>query len=155
MAPTAIGVVVSRDGSVQVVLCLQDHTSPQVWHGTTRVEVLRDRDVHPHRLGEPVGLEQLAMVDEELTHRVEVWEEAAQQPQHLRILALAIAHLGVLLVAVLDEELFNLVGAQREPRELQPERPVFVALWECLVEAVRGLPPTALGGRESSEAVAR
>ena len=85
----------------------------------------------------------------------------AGEPRRLRVVALSRAHLGVLLVAVLGEEVVQLVRQQRQPRqlqpnlrdaascrtqnrverqplrELQPEGPVFVPLWERLVEAVR------------------
>jgi len=106
-------------------------------------------------------LEQLVVVDQQLAHRVQVGEEGAHEPRDLRVVALSRAHLGVLLVAVLGEEVVQLVRQQRQPRqlqpnlrdaascrtqhrverqplrELQPEGPVFVPLWERLVEAVR------------------
>ena len=86
-----------------ILLGLQDHPTPQVRRRSLRVEVLRDRHVHAYRLREAVRLEQLVVVEEQLAHRVEVGKECAEEPRHLGVVELTVAHLAILLEPVLRE----------------------------------------------------
>eukprot|EP00326_Haptolina_ericina_P016848 CAMPEP_0181185026 /NCGR_PEP_ID=MMETSP1096-20121128/9286_1 /TAXON_ID=156174 ORGANISM="Chrysochromulina ericina, Strain CCMP281" /NCGR_SAMPLE_ID=MMETSP1096 /ASSEMBLY_ACC=CAM_ASM_000453 /LENGTH=59 /DNA_ID=CAMNT_0023273839 /DNA_START=818 /DNA_END=997 /DNA_ORIENTATION=- len=58
-----------------------------------RVQVLRDGDIHLHRLSEAVGEEEHMVVDQQFAHRVQVWKEAPHQTGHLRVVPLTVSHL--------------------------------------------------------------